>query len=105
MAGVYSVTVTNANGCTVSLTTNVVVNALPNAMASSNSPVCVDQSINLTASGGTNYSWSGPGGFTSTLQNPTRTNATAAMAGTYTVTVTDGNGCSATATTNVTVTV
>jgi hypothetical protein len=48
------------------------------------------------------FSWSGPSGFTSTLQNPSRTGATNAMTGTYTVTIT-ANGCSSTATTNVTV--
>ncbi len=103
MAGTYTVTVTNANGCSSNATTTVVVNDLPIATAGSNSPVCAGATINLTSSGGTNYSWSGPGGFTSTLQNPTRTNATAAMAGTYTVTVTNANGCSSTATTSVVV--
>ena len=101
MSGAYTVTVTNANGCSATATTNVTVNALPTATASSNSPVCAGSTINLTATGGTTYSWSGPGGFTSTLQNPTRTNATAAMAGTYTVTVTSAAGCSSTATTEV----
>jgi len=41
----------------------------------------------------TTYSWAGPGGWTSSLQNPTRSNATPGMAGTYTLTVTDSNGC------------
>ncbi len=65
----------------------------PTPAAGSNSPVCAETELILTASGGTSYSWSGPGGFTSTQQNPTITNATATMAGTYTVTVTDENGC------------
>ena len=103
MAGTYTVTVTNSNGCSATTTTNVTVNPLPTPTAGSNSPVCTGNTINLTASGGTSYSWSGPGGFTSILQNPTRANATVAMSGTYTVTVTNSNGCSATATTNVTV--
>ncbi|HRN33762.1 MAG TPA: lamin tail domain-containing protein [Saprospiraceae bacterium] len=103
MSGTYTVTVTDVNGCTATATTNVVINALPAATASSNSPVCVGATISLTSSGGTSYSWSGPGGFTSTLQNPTRTNATVAMSGNYTVTVTNANGCSAVAVTNVTV--
>ena len=103
MSGTYTVTVTDVNGCTATATANVVINALPAATASSNSPVCVGATISLTSSGGTSYSWSGPGGFTSTLQNPTRTNATVAMSGNYTVTVTNVNGCSAVAVTNVTV--
>ncbi len=57
--------------------------------------------MQTTASG--SYSWSGPNGFTSTLQNPTITNATSAKAGNYTLVVTNNNGCSASATTNVVV--
>jgi len=45
-----------------------------------------------TVSGAT-YSWSGPGGFTSALQNPTIASATFANNGTYTVTVTGATGC------------
>ena len=65
---------------------------------------CEGDSILLFASGGTDYSWSGPNGFSSTLQNPIVTgNATSLMAGTYTVTVTTGGGCTETATTIVTI--
>ena len=40
-AGTYTVTATDPiAGCSATATTNVVVNALPNANASSNSPVC-----------------------------------------------------------------
>jgi len=75
--------------------------------ASSNSPVCSANTINLTTttvSGATAYSWTGPNSFTSSLQNPTITNATTAMSGTYTVTVTLPNGCTS-PTSSVTVTV
>lgn len=50
---------------------------------------------NSTTSGVT-YSWTGPGGYTSNLQNPTVT-----VAGTYTLTVTGLNGCKKTATVTV----
>ena len=102
MAGTYTVTVTNASGCTATASRTVAVNALPAATAGSNSPVCTGATINLTASGGVTYAWSGPG-FSSSLQNPSRGSATLAMAGTYTVTVTNASGCTATASTTVAV--
>ncbi|WP_396159144.1 GEVED domain-containing protein, partial [Flavobacterium sp.] len=49
------------------------------------------------------YAWSGPNGFSSSLQNPTITNATVAATGTYTLQITNGNGCTATSTVSATV--
>ncbi len=97
-SGVYTVTITAANGCTSSAQRSVTVIAPPNATASSNSPVCTGSPIYLYASGGTSYLWNGPG-FMSSAQNPIRSGATTAMAGTYTVTVTGTGGCKATAAT------
>lgn len=56
-------------------------------------PYCVGETIQLTAQGqaGASYSWTGPGGFTSTQQNPTRPNCTLQMAGEYTCTITVGS--------------
>jgi len=51
--------------------------------------------------GGLLYSWSGPNGFTSSLEDPSIPNAQAAESGDYTVTITDGNGCMTSSTTNV----
>src|SRR6218665_3756179 len=69
------------------------------ATASNTGPYCAGSTIQLNATGGGTYSWAGPGGFTSTAQNPTRTGSTTAMAGTYTVTVTNGAAtCTATTT-------
>jgi gliding motility-associated-like protein len=97
-SGTYTLTVT-VNGCTSPAgTVTVAVNSPPSApTAGSNSPVCTGTSLNLTASTivGATYSWTGPGGFTSTLQNPTINNVTAAMAGTYSVTA--NNGCASSA--------
>jgi uncharacterized repeat protein (TIGR01451 family) len=96
MAGVYNVTVTAyANNSTA--TTNVAIN-IPTATAAANTPVAVGQAINLTASGGATYTWSGPNAFTSTEQNPIISSAILANGGTYTVTVTNVDGCTATAT-------
>jgi gliding motility-associated-like protein len=69
----------------------------------SNSPVCSNSSLQLNATGGTSYSWTGPNGFTSNLQNPTIPNASAANAGTYTCQVTSSGGCDGSFTINVVV--
>ena len=64
-------------------------------------PTCVGSSLLLQANtvAGATYSWSGPGGYTSSSQNPTVTaTASAANAGTYTLTVTNATGCVTTAT-------
>ncbi len=106
MAGTYSVTVT-VGGCTsLAGTTTVVVNNTPaTPTASSNTPVCTGNTINLTTPtvAGAVYAWTGPSAFSSALQNPTRTGATAAMAGTYSVTVTVGGCTSLAGTTTVVV--
>ena len=95
MSGTYSVTVTSGGCTSLAGTTTVVVNALPaTPTATASTPVCVGSTITLTTPtvAGATYSWTGPSAFTSTLQNPTRPSATAAMAGTYSVTITIG-GC------------
>ena len=81
----------------------LMVNVLPTPTATSNSPVCAGSALNLTGlpNGMTSYSWTGPNGFTSLVQNPSINNVTLAAAGLYTLTVTDGNTCSAAATTTV----
>ncbi len=101
--GNYIVTVTDANGCSNTSTTNVVVNPTPVVNVGSNSPVCINTAINLTSTGGGTYTWAGPNSFSSTLQNPTIPAATTAEAGVYTVTVTT-LGCTNTGTVSVTVT-
>jgi hypothetical protein len=99
MAGNYSLTVT-INGCTSTAgVTNVQINTIPaTPIANSNSPVCLGGTLNLTASNiaGATYSWTGPGGYTSSQQNPVRNGVTAGMAGTYSVTATV-NGCTSAA--------
>jgi gliding motility-associated-like protein len=101
-AGTYTLTVTGANSCTNTTSTPVVVNPLPN-VTTSNLTVCLNQPINLTSNGATTYTWSGPNGFTSNLQNPTIASAQFVMSGAYTVTGTSAQGCTASAVSNVTV--
>ena len=55
--------------------------------------VAVGGTINLTASGGIAYSWTGPNGFTSTVQNPAVTGVSTLESGTYTVAITTLTGC------------
>ena len=80
------------NGCTGTITRQLTIEALPTVTASSNSPVCFDEELLLTASGGADsYLWTGPNGFTSTLQNPSHTSLNEASAGEYIVQATYGS--------------
>jgi predicted outer membrane repeat protein len=74
--------------------------------ATSTTPVlCVGQSISLSATGGTSYSWAGPSGsgYSSNSQNPTAFAATStSFNGVYSVTVSSSAvGCSVSVTTSV----
>ncbi len=91
------------NGCdAVAQTFNININLTPSITINSNSPICVNATLNLTSTGGNTYSWQGPSGFTSTSQNPILMNATSAMSGTYTLTVTEATGnCQSTSTISV----
>lgn len=88
VAGSNPVRLSDNNG--VNLTVKPVP-AAPNA--NNNTPVCSGETINLTASTvpGATYSWTGPS-FTSSVQNPSITNASTANVGVYSVTATV-NGC------------
>ena len=104
VAGWYDVTVFDAYGCSAWNNIYVTVNSAPTASASSNSPVCVGNTLNLAGNGVGTFYWTGPNGFTSNLQNPSIPNVSALNAGIYTLSVTQ-NGCSASATTNVSISV
>ncbi len=95
-SGVYTVDVTDGNGCTAQQTINI-NEPLPMAIAidSVHDALCKDSDdgfIEITMSGGTpgyNYSWtSDPAGFTSTDEDPTDL-----LPMNYIVTVTDNNNC------------
>src|ERR1051326_8439167 len=97
----YTVTVSNASGCTATASVTVTVNPLPNANAGNNVTICTGNSTQLTATGGTSYSWAPAGSLSSaTVSNP---NATPTANTTYTVFVTNSNGCTDTAQVTVTV--
>jgi PKD repeat protein len=96
-------TVTGSNGsCSSTKTTAITVNPKP-IITVNNPSVCAGQNINLTSNGGVSYSWSGPSGFSSSVQNPTINNAGTSNSGQYTVVVTSAQGCTNSAVANVTV--
>ncbi|MBL0341261.1 MAG: hypothetical protein IPP71_10190 [Bacteroidetes bacterium] len=93
--GVYTVTVTDGNGCTgtddvtVSVNPNPIANIIPQAAA-----ICAGQSTNLTANPGYTYLWST--GSTSQF-------IPVSTSGPFTVTITDINGCTDDTTISITV--
>jgi len=104
MAGDYTVTHTNTTtGCSAQATTSVAVNANPTVNTANNGPLCEGDDLLLDATSGTtglDFAWSGPDGFTSTIEDPSITAVTTAADGNYTVVATDpGTGCSGQSTT------
>ncbi len=101
--GSYTVSVSVLGCSSTSVPTVITVNPIPTVTASNNGPLCVNQPLNLTATGttGGTYLWTGPNSFSSTSQNPSIASVTSSDFGVYTVTITV-NSCTASATTNVT---
>lgn len=74
-----------------SLSININRKPVPNAL--SNSPVCEGSPVNLTASGGTEYLWSGVNNFSASGAAVTINNAKLSDSGTYHVNVTSNGIC------------
>ncbi|WP_264536418.1 PKD domain-containing protein [Flavobacterium sp. N1736] len=99
--GVYQVTITETNNCNVLTGTSFTIIEPPLLEVKLAAPVNIIDcygyntgEITVLASGGRpayNYSWTGPNGFRSNLQNLKNL-----YAGTYNLTVTDNSGCPAT---------
>jgi gliding motility-associated-like protein len=105
-AGIYTVKVTNASGClsAASGSVSIAVNTLPVVTTGYNGPVCAGSALSLSGgpAGMRVYYWSGPGEFSSLLQNPSVSDsATLDMAGIYTLIVANNNGCSDTSSTTI----
>lgn len=96
------------NGASAALTCRIYsqpltinVNPLPHVIVAPKTLVCEGQELRLTATGGTDYSWTGPNGFSSTEQSPLLAAAADnSKDGVYQVTVSI-KGCVSTATTTV----
>lgn len=89
-SGSYTVTVTDANGCSgTSSPRTVTVNPLPTPTVTANGPTtfCAGSSVVLTSSSATSYLWS---------TGATTQSITVSTTGSYSVTVTNANGCQAT---------
>lgn len=97
----YYVNAVGSCGTTECTYLKIEVSQPPVINLSSNSPLCVGSTLNLSASGGTQYQWSGPNNFSSTQANPTIPNATLQHAGTYYVTVANTDGCTSTGQINI----
>ncbi|MEI8226362.1 MAG: T9SS type A sorting domain-containing protein, partial [Bacteroidota bacterium] len=96
MAGIYFVTV-YSNGVFNTYSTIVsVIQAPATPGGSNNGPICYEATLLLNASTIPNasYSWSGPNGFTSLLQNPIIMEATTLNSGKYFVKAISSSGCS-----------
>ena len=92
VSGTYTVTGTNASGCSGTAVAYVTVNPAPSVTINGNTSICSGASTTLTAGGASTYQWS---------NNSTATSINVSTGGTYTVTGT-ANGCSATASVTVT---
>ena len=84
----YTVTVTDANGCTDIAEVDVTVNELPIAEITGPDQLCLSESIDLQATGGNTYLWSNG-------QNTNMISVSPTSNIDYSVTVTDANGCTA----------
>ncbi|PQJ10688.1 hypothetical protein CJD36_012000 [Flavipsychrobacter stenotrophus] len=97
-AGIYTLTATNVCGNTTATTASLVINTVPAAVsATANSTtVCAGDALTLTGGATSSipvtYGWSGPGGYSSSAQNPPVITTTTASAGIYTITATNACG-------------
>lgn len=91
----YKITAVS-NGCTSpDFIYRVTVNPIPaTPVIISDSHVCINSVISLSTPpvSDASYSWTGPNGFTSTLQNPIISGVTQSNSGQYSLTIT-ANGC------------
>lgn len=78
---------------TASKPISITINSIPAITTSVNSPLCAGASLVLTATGGAQYQWTGPGSFSSAGATVTINDAQPVQSGKYYVTVTSAAGC------------
>jgi hypothetical protein len=91
-SGAYMLTAT-MNGCSYTTTTFATIHPIPVARPGAHSPVCLGETIQLTANNltGAIYQWTGPA-YNSTSQNSSVAATSTAQSGDYVLVVT-ANGC------------
>lgn len=102
--GLYTCVATSTNGCTISKTSNVTLNAvLPIALAIANGEInCTNKSVDISTTGSSTgpnyvYSWTGPSGYTNSANN-----ISVVESGLYTLVILNtDNGCEKSVTVNV----
>lgn len=102
---IYTVTATDLQGCTVTGTTQVVVNSLPTPTISSTNTLCLGSSLAFTGAGATTYTWSAvaAGGLSTFTGSPVSATPTTTGSITYSLAVTDANSCTNTTTKTITI--
>jgi len=95
--GVYTVLVTNADGCShLSAGTNIIVNPAPAAVITANGPLSFPQGANVvfaaSVAPGNIYQWKRDG---VNIVGATSESYTASLSGSYTVVITNTSGCQA----------
>ncbi|ELR70631.1 hypothetical protein C900_03612 [Fulvivirga imtechensis AK7] len=105
--GVYEVTaITESGACNTTASINIAdgTGTIPGAPTASNDgPACIGGELTLSVNtvNGATYNWTGPNGFTSTVQNPVITGVSNNVAGIYSVTIQSGDCRSSESTTMV----
>lgn len=69
------------------------IDSTPDPTVVSNSPVCSGGTLNLSGTGGGQYNWSGPGGFTATTATADILNAPVTASGRYYLEIISSAGC------------
>ena len=88
----YTVTGTNTTGCSSSASVTITVNPLPILTVSPSQNICLNESLNLNASGASTYNWSPAAGLSASTG--TSVIASPSVTTTYTIVGTTVAGCS-----------